>query len=277
MKKVALIITFFLLLSPSPVLSVGKDFAVPCKVRIDQGEQVISRWKDCLYTFRVEVISDDAGRKPHHFRDGKPFIYARPGERYRVRIHNPLPVRVAANLTIDGLNSITGSPCKPANGRKWIIEPHSYVDIKGWQVSYREARRFYFTSKAESYARWRSNKWGKDLTVNCGVIGVAYFWSRQELENYQNRYTTIYPESEYAEKSKRIRPPAPDQPQAGTGMGEQESHPVQEIHFDYDSGMYRIDQAVMIYYDFPKKYTYDGPMPFEQPEPGDFAPEQPYR
>jgi hypothetical protein len=46
-------------------------------------------------------------------------------------------------------------------------------------------------------------------------------------------------------------PAAPQaQEQAGTGMGERESNPTTEVAFHYDTGMYSLDQAVVIYYDF---------------------------
>jgi hypothetical protein len=55
------------------------------------------------------------------------------------------------------------------------------------------------------------------------------------------------------------------QEQAGTGMGERESNPTFEVAFNYDSGMYSPDQAVVIYYDFAQT-----PNPFPAQ---DFAPE----
>src|SRR6185436_10785471 len=85
--------------------------------------------------FRLEVVSDNEGLKPESSRNGRPFVYARPGERYTIRLYNPLPVRVAVNLTVDGLNSITGKPSGISDGEKWLLEPYGSVVIPGWQVS----------------------------------------------------------------------------------------------------------------------------------------------
>ena len=40
-------------------------------------------------------------------------VLAEPEERYSIRLHNPLPVRVGVNLTLDGLSTITGKPAVP--------------------------------------------------------------------------------------------------------------------------------------------------------------------
>src|SRR5258708_12557652 len=62
------------------------------------------------YGFRVEVLSDAEGPMNETLRRGRPFVMARSQERYAVRLYNPLPVRVAVNLTSDGLNSIPRNP-----------------------------------------------------------------------------------------------------------------------------------------------------------------------
>lgn len=144
--------------------------------------------------FRMEIISDRSGRKLVGSRYGRPYVTAHPGEKYSIVLYNPLPVTVAVNLTIDGLNSISGAPSTPSGDRKWLIDPHSSIRIKGWQVSDQHGRRFYFTSKEASYASWRSNEWGSDLSVNCGVIGAAFFWSKKDLKASTRRVTGFAPE-----------------------------------------------------------------------------------
>ena len=127
------------------------------------------------FIFRVEVISDDEGLKSETYRRGRPFVTARPEERYAIRLYNPLPVQVAVNLTVDGLNSITGKPDSIKDGTKWLIAPYSSITIRGWQVNGGETRRFFFTNTPKSYAAWRGDMLGKDLAANCVVIGAAYF------------------------------------------------------------------------------------------------------
>lgn len=222
------------------------------------------------YSFSITVVSDDYGTKGETTRYGKPFVYASPNEKYSITIYNPLPIRVACNLTIDGLSSITGSPVNVTGGSKWVIQPNSSITISGWQVSNDNARRFYFTSKANSYAKWRSNAWGKDLSVNCGVIGAAFFWSQAELNEY---YRSIYrPEPiVYDDESPKCGAsrPCPDykrrdkscesakENNAGTGMGERYGNSVTRIYFNYDRGMYSASDAVVVYYDFGSpEYSY---------------------
>jgi hypothetical protein len=190
------------------------------------------------------------------------------------------------------LNSLTGKPSGITDGAKWLIEPYRSIEIRGWQVSANETRRFFFTDKPTSYAQWRGEHLGKDLAANCGVIGAAFFWSQKDLNRYyddrpQVRYTQIY--SPVASSGARLQnsPPeakksfsstrgiAPSEvadaatPQAGTGMGAVESHPTEMIDFDYDTGMYKARQAVLIYYDFVHEPT---PNPFPDMS---YAPEMP--
>jgi hypothetical protein len=157
-------------------------------------------------------------------------------------------------------------------------------------VNGEEARRFFFTEKPKSYAQWRGDELGKDLAANCGVIGAAYFWSQKELDAYyeahpQYRYPVCampclsakgqaFHEKAFGASSMSVgalaapRPASPEQ-QAGTGMGERESNPTQLVAFDFDTGMYRLSQAIVLYYDFAEVPT---PNPFPALS---YAPEMP--
>jgi hypothetical protein len=271
------------------------NYRVNYRLAVMEDDRLVHEMRRQPFGFRVEIVNDDEGVKPETMKDERPFVAATPGERYSVRLYNPLPVRVAVNLTVDGLNSITGRPSGIADGEKWMIDPYGSITIPGWQVSGAEARRFFFTDKPKSYAKWRGDETGKDLEANCGVIGAAYFWSREELDQYYEthpiyRYTQhpLLPYSSPRSKKSECLPSAPPcasgaaaedrdmdtkeeapQQQAGTGMGETESNPTVQVAFDYDTGMYSPDQAVVIYYDFAKV---PAPNPF--PALG-FAPEMP--
>ncbi|HEY5999904.1 MAG TPA: hypothetical protein VI078_11485 [bacterium] len=284
--KQCTILALALLCLALPARAADKTVTVQARTRIVDGDRQWHESRPYAFTFAVEVISDRGGAKSEGSRWGRPFVTAFPGEEYRVRIHNPLPVPVAANLSIDGLNSISGDPGSPAGGSKWIIEPFSFVDIDGWQVSDQEARRFVFTSREGSYASWRSDAWGRDLSVNCGVIGVAYFWSQRALDDYYDDNPVVIsrprrtggwrggPESDgrgAMERSAAPSAPAAEaQQRAGTGMGQRRSNPVQEVRFRYDRGMYEVRDAVIVYYDFPEERP--RPRPFDG---GGYAPEQP--
>jgi hypothetical protein len=258
------------------------------------------------YEFRVEVLSEDGLPIAESARGGRPILMVRDGQRYSVRMHNPLPVRVAVNLSIDGLNSLDGSPSSPSAGAKWLLEPHSYTVIRGWQVGDASARRFLFTRKDRSYARWRSGTLGQDLSVNCGVIGASYFWSSHELE--QHRPPIVYeppdrplplpyagsrggaleehaaPKRAGAERADRLALQSHDDEaraparrwRAGTGMGERMSHPIRTVQFEFDAGMYDPEDSVIIYYDFPGPVEIL-PHPYGPRRGGAFAPEMPDR
>jgi hypothetical protein len=283
-------------LGVSSVHAAVKDYDVNCRLAVIQDGQLIHESRRQAYGFSVEIISDDEGVKEETNRNGKPFVAAAEGENYSVRLTNPLPVEVAVNLTVDGLNSISGKPSGISDGEKWILEPNSSVTIPGWQVNGASARRFFFTDKPKSYAKWRGDSLGKDLSANCGVIGAAFFWSQTDL----NRYFDEHPSYRYSQNAwahnnwfakkslcvpnvasnslaaqgvperdeEPLAAPVPEQ-QAGTGMGDSESHPTYQVNFDYDRGMYQAAQAVVIYYDFAKA---EEPNPFPDMA---YAPQQP--
>lgn len=273
----------FLLICTLPFLAwpASKSFSFSCRTKIVRGDQVYYEYRWHTYHFNIEIISDFHGYKEEQYNYHYPFIYAYPGERYSVVLHNPMPVRVAVNLMIDGLNSITGNPVEPDSGYKWLVEPNSSATIRGWQVSKEALRRFYFTTREDSYARWRSYQLGEDLTIKCGTISAAYFWNRQELEAYFDTYP-IYEPCEapthrttprtLAEEEKRCEDDRNHRDEkAGTGMGEKRHHSIYTVDFYYDMGMYRQTDIVSIYYDFVRSYPhhhrYD---PHSQ-----FAPESP--
>ncbi|HTC21631.1 MAG TPA: hypothetical protein VK859_12330 [bacterium] len=288
-------LALFLVVAASNAQAAEVNVKVNYRLAIMEDDRLLHEPRRQPFGFRMEIVNDNEGVKPETLKDGRPFVAASPGERYSVRLTNPLPVRVAVNLTVDGLNSITGRPSGIADGEKWMIEPYGSVTIPGWQVSGGEARRFFFTDKPKSYAKWRGDETGKDLAANCGVIGAAYFWNQEELNQYYDdhpvyRYTQRppLPYSNFRSKKAECLPSAPacagsaasesmnmdskeeaPQQQAGTGMGERESNPTVQVAFDYDAGMYSVDQALVIYYDFAKV---PGPNPF--PALG-FAPETP--
>ncbi len=242
--------------------------------------------------FRLEVVSDDEGLKEEGRKGTRPTIWAHPEERYSIRLYNPLPVRVAVNLTVDGMNSISGLPSGISDGPKWMIRPYSSIEIRGWQVNGGEARRFYFTDVPKSYAQWRGETMNKDLTVNCGVIGAAFFWNSQELQAYYD----AHPVYEYSRREPSQFPWLGalnqqckkldefnrssraamegnsldlEKREAATGMGEREWHPTETVDFHYNAGMFKVSQAIVVYYEFKKSNT---PNPF--PAMG-YAPEMP--
>ena len=298
MKLMKMSIAALLAITATNAQAAYKDYQVKTRMTIVEDDQVIHPVRRQSFGFRVEILNDTEGIKAETVKNGYPFVTATKGERYSVRLYNPQPVRVAVNLTVDGLNSITGKPSGISDGEKWMIEPYSSITIPGWQVSGGDARRFFFTGKYKSYAQWRGDELGEDLAANCGVIGAAYFWNQKELDQYYEEHP-VYRMTYHAwpnctsrakkscesmaagapcadgsvnmdmRKAEAAAPEAEAKEQAGTGMGERESHPTIQVAFNYDSGMYTLPQAVVIYYGFE---DHPSPNPFPAK---DYAPEMP--
>lgn len=237
------------------------------------------------YTFQAYVTSGAKWRgRMHETHDhGRPLLKVREGDEYAIIVRNPLPVRVGVAVSVDGLNTIDGKRSKPAEGPKWIIEPHGTIAIRGWQTGSRSLRTFVFTRPEWSYASWKEEHDHREYTRNLGVIGVAWFWSSEELA------LALHPPRPFAGHSSRdrdlaeavphnapkmkSRSAAPSQ-RAGTGMGDRRHNHVTKVAFDFDTGMYANADVLKIYYEF----AIDVPVaqPFEEgPVDFDFAPEMP--
>lgn len=121
--------------------------------------------------FRVEILVD--GRPVREYASGaERYVEARKGKEYAIRLHNPLSVRVAVALSVDGLNTIDARHTSPREARKWVLNPHETVTISGWQTTMREARRFVFTTEDRSYAE----RLGQP--ENIGVVSARFFRER---------------------------------------------------------------------------------------------------
>ncbi|HEV7893771.1 MAG TPA: hypothetical protein VGP08_24355 [Pyrinomonadaceae bacterium] len=101
--------------------------------------------------FDVEVVVEGYTLDALYGR-GRRYVEARDGSEYELVVRNPLPVRVAVALSVDGLNTIDARRTSAWESSKWVIEPYGTVRIKGWQTSSTNARRFYFTTERDSYA-----------------------------------------------------------------------------------------------------------------------------
>lgn len=227
------------------------------------------------YRFEAGVLTHRRGILREHYQHSRHFIYVKQGDEYSIIIKNPLPVRVAVAVTVDGLNTIDGKRTSPGKARKWIIGPYSSMTLRGWQTSTRSLRRFVFTREKYSYAKWKERSDGKHYTQNLGVIGVAYFWNSHELYRALNPPHPFTDEGscgeELAGRSRRkaAGKACPPSSRAGTGMGRQQYHRVQRVKFHYDTGMYASRQVLKIFYRFNPMCT---PNPFGDGDNG-FAPD----
>jgi hypothetical protein len=118
--------------------------------------------------FGVEVLVEGAPLEAVYGR-GRRYVEAREGAEYELLVHNPLPVRVAVALAVDGLNTIDARHTSAWESSKWVIEPYGSIRVSGWQMSSSRARRFYFTTERDSYAARLGR--ASDL----GVITAVFF------------------------------------------------------------------------------------------------------
>jgi hypothetical protein len=138
---------------------------------------------------------------------GRRYVEAREGAEYTVLVRNPLPVRVAVALSVDGLNSIDARRTSAWDASKWVIEPYGTVRISGWQMSSTRARRFYFTTERDSYAARLGR--ASDL----GVITAVFF-----RESTPRTHTAVPPP--YYEPRPRERSGERDEGEAQRSQGE---------------------------------------------------------
>lgn len=124
--------------------------------------------------FDVDVLVNGVPLEEYAAR-GRRYVEALEGAEYELRIRNPLGVRVAVALSVDGLNTIDARRTSAMNASKWVIQPYGTITIRGWQMSSERARRFYFTTERDSYGA----KLGQ--TANLGVISAVFFRERQPL------------------------------------------------------------------------------------------------
>ena len=212
--------------------------------------------------FEVEVLVNGTPLEEYAAR-GRRYIEALEGEEYEIRVHNPLSVRVAVALSVDGMNTIDARRTSARDASKWVIEPYGTITISGWQMSSSRARRFYFTTESDSYGA----KIGQ--TANLGVISAVFFrenrpivivppprpprpYEDQGIDRDEKRRSSEEPASPRANNSAGAQSktaeaaPRPDDDYAATGIGRNvrndvtwinlnlESHPAGEITIRYE-------------------------------------------
>jgi len=241
--------------------------------------------------FRVDLLVDGYP-KPVYYAQGIRYVEAIKGREYSIRLHNPLGVRVAVALSVDGLNSIDARRTDARSAQKWVLGPYETITISGWQTSMQNARHFYFTTEEQSYAQWL----GK--TDNLGIISAVYFRERvprplpapvitPKRENERGRYgegadaasrdqSKAQNRAEPApgmaqsapEASQKMRmPPQPADEYAATGIGNRYDHRVERIQMDLED---RPVATVNIRYEYRPQLVRLGifpPTPARYPDP----------
>jgi hypothetical protein len=207
----------------------------PIQERLPQIES--RRWPERA-GYDVDVLIDGYPVQKYYAR-GRTYIEARRNEEYDVTLRNPLGVRVAVALSVDGLNTIDARRTSAKDAAKWVIEPYGQITVRGWQMSQSQLRRFYFTSERESYA----NRLGRG--ENLGVISAVFFRERFD------RPQPILPRSDRREPEPLERgrdkssssagnlPRPSDRPMAtdeyaGTGIGRSGNNDVWAVHMQLE-------------------------------------------
>lgn len=197
--------------------------------------------------FEVEVLV--GGRPLEGLRArGRSYVEAVEGAEYELLVRNPLPVRVAVALSVDGLNTIDARRTSSWEASKWVIGPYQTIRLSGWQMSSRHARRFYFTTERDSYAARLGR--ASDL----GVITAVFY---RELT--PRPYPVTPPPAYRREGAPRERPehdgrddaqtgelrrregagatataPRPDDEHAATGIGRAVDHQVTWVNMELE-------------------------------------------
>ncbi|MFL6227820.1 MAG: hypothetical protein ACJ741_03465 [Pyrinomonadaceae bacterium] len=223
----------------------------PLVVVDDQAGQESRAWQRTqpirYEPFEVEVLVNGSPLVEYQAR-GRVYVEATSGAEYELRIHNPLPMRVAVALSVDGLNTIDARRTTARDASKWVIQPYGTITVGGWQMSRTHARRFYFTSERDSYA----NKLGR--AEDLGVISAAFFRERAgyaevepplPLDAAKNRgeseekSTRAQPQSSQPAgagqaRDRAVAPKSDDDEYAATGIGRAVGNDVRWVNLDLE-------------------------------------------
>ncbi len=131
----------------------------------EQGRRLPPVWDT---GFELDVVAGGARLEELAAR-GRIYVEAVEGEEYELRVRNPLPVRVAVALSVDGLNTIDARRSSSWDASKWVLEPYQTIRVTGWQMSTQRARKFYFTTERDSYAA----RMGR--TSDLGLITAVFY------------------------------------------------------------------------------------------------------
>ena len=232
--------------------------------------------------FSLDVLLD--GRiRPEYCARGSVYVEAVRGRPYVLRITNPLPVRVAVALAVDGLNTLDAGRSSARSAPKWVLGPYETLDVPGWQVSGSDARRFVFTGERSSYGAWLGS------TANLGVIEAVFF--REKPRPIRVAPQSVAPRtvdssgnapapgtdglvggvpggvgsvqrSEVAEKSASAGKGLSDE-YAATGIGERTRHDVEWTDFDLEE---RPAASIRVRYEFREQLVRLGVLP-DAPDP----------
>lgn len=213
--------------------------------------------------FRMEVLVDGA-TAPELFGRGNVYVEALRERPYSIRLTNPLGVRVAVALSVDGRNTIDAKRTSAWGAAKWVLEPYESTVISGWQVDGATARRFTFTTEKKSYAAWLGD------SANLGIIEAVFYRERMPLPPPPRPWSEGMAPGAASGMAEPRRERAAQKSaealsdSAATGMGDPTAHPVTSVALELES---RPAAQVRIRYEFREQLASLGILPRETTPP----------
>jgi hypothetical protein len=216
--------------------------------------------------YSMEILIDGTPVCEYPAR-GTSYIEALKHHEYSVRLRNRTAERIAIALSVDGLNSIDARTTTARDAKKWVLGPYETIILDGWQVSSATARKFFFTTEKKSYGAWlgKTNSLGliaaavfREKRRPVSIYSVPPnmpFLQRgdgKSRENGSNSAPAPADPSVPMEQAGRgpgneegsagsqgptLRKRSGVQPKksddfAATGIGEETSHPIEQVYFD---------------------------------------------
>lgn len=216
----------------------------------------------------VQVIDKTTGQRLEIWRQGgKSYVAGKPGNRYALSLRNNTGKRVAAVISVDGVNAITGQTAKTSQ-RAYVLSPRQRTEVAGWRKSQQEVAAFYFTQLDDSYAA------RTDRPDNVGVIGVAVFREYEPpppppVTDVEHPRAVPAPSGAAPTTGRRAAKKAAARPTAGenlgTGHGERIDAPTRSVEFKRARSS--PDQIVSIFYDSRTNLIARGIIPVPQRPP----------
>lgn len=186
--------------------------------------------------FQADVLVDGT-RLGELSGRGSVYIEALRNRPYAIRLTNPLPIRVAVALSVDGRNTIDARRTSARGASKWVLGPYESTVVSGWQVDGDTARLFTFTTESRSYAAWLGD------TANLGVIEAVFYREKAPIPiSGACDLQAVPPAAAGAspvgamrdEKSAAANAPRAESEMAATGMGSATSNPVTRVHLNLE-------------------------------------------
>ena len=212
---------------------------------------------------------------PVYWHEGRAYVIGKPGNEYRIALHNRGGADVLAVVSVDGVNVVTGETAA-ASQSGYVIDNWRSLEVNGWRKSLARTAAFYFTDLPDSYAA-RTGR-----ADNVGVIGVALFQRRVESPPLSLDMESPFKRKGRAEGDARSQAaPQTAEKSLGTGHGRGETSFARQVGFERaTSGP---EEMITLYYDSYANLVARGVISagprhhHPQPFPSYFVPDPPQR